>query len=388
MAKERIGRILFGDGTLLTGLAVGHSGTQGGECCFNTAMTGYQEVHTDPSYCGQIIFHTASHIGNYGVLEAGNTFDPNSESQSSSPKVQGVVLNEDALASYRPGAISLDAYLKKHRIVGVSGIDIRWLMRRLRSGGEMNAVVCTDGTGEAELAAALARIPTMRGLCLADQVTGTSAYDFGSSEQSSSHSISHSSSHYKVAVWDLGIKSSIIACLIERGVSGRVFPATATLAELQAYGADGYLISNGPGDPAAMTDYVAIVQELVAENKPLLGICLGHQLLGRAFGIETYKLPHGHRGANHSVFDHTIARGLISSQNHGFSLKKADTEACEALEITHTHLNDGTVAGIRVKGRPIFSVQFHPEAGPGPHDGRYILDSFVTLLAAWKGSQQ
>ena len=350
------------DGTLFSGFAIGKVGTQGGEICFNTGMTGYQEIYTDPSYYGQIIVNTTSHIGNYGVLDA--------EQESATPKISALVVNAFSDYYSRTQADhNLQQYLEEAGIVGITGVDTRQLVRHIRSKGAMNAVVSSELSDPDELKTYLAQVPSMEGLELSSQVCTPEAFTLGPDDAT-----------YRVAVLDLGIKNSILENLTARDCQCRVFPAKTSFATMEAWNPDGYFISNGPGDPGAM-DYAAdTVQEIIGQNTPLFGICLGHQVLARANGINTYKMHHGHRGLNHPVKNLVTGLSEITSQNHGFSVDLETAQRTASVEVTHINLNDNTVAGIRMKDKKAFSVQYHPESSPGPHDSRYLFDQFIDLM--------
>jgi carbamoyl-phosphate synthase small subunit len=358
-------RLLLEDGTFFEGLAIGFPGTTGGEICFNTGMTGYQEIYTDPSYYGQIVVNTTAHIGNYGAMDK--------EQESDSPKISGIVVNEYSdIFSRKTADTSLDEYLQKHKVTGISNIDTRALVRHIRSKGAMNALISSVLTEE-EMRIKIKEVPSMEGLELSSVVSTPSPYFFGSPD-----------AKLKVAALDLGIKKSILANLASRGCYIQVFPAKTPYHEMQAWNPDGYFISNGPGDPAVTQYAVEVVKEILDHSKPLFGICLGHQMLARACGVSTYKMHHGHRGLNHPVKNLVTGFSEITSQNHGFAVDEKEVAQSELLEVTHLHLNDQTIAGIRVKGKPAFSVQYHPEASPGPHDSRYLFDDFVQLLQSTK----
>lgn len=357
--------LLLEDGAIFEGSAIGKRGTKGGEICFNTGMTGYQEIYTDPSYYGQIIVNTNSHIGNYGIIDE--------EQESDTPKISGLVVNDYSYVYSRKLATeSLQEYLERNDVVGIADIDTRMLVRHIRSKGAMNAIISSELNGEA-LKAELNKVPSMAGLELSSVVSTRESY-FEGDEQSP----------IKVAVLDLGIKTSILKNLASRGVYCKVFPAKTSYEEMKAWNADGYFISNGPGDPAAMSYAVDTVKEILADNQPLFGICLGHQILALACGVSTYKMHHGHRGLNHPIKNLTTGLCEVTSQNHGFSISEEDVKNSEVVEATHIHLNDHTVAGISVKGKKAFSVQYHPEASPGPHDSRYLFDQFVELIKSKK----
>lgn len=357
--------LLLEDGLLLEGTAIGSKGTHGGEICFNTGMTGYQEIYTDPSYYGQIIVNTVSHIGNYGAIDA--------EMESASPKISGLVVNDYAeIYSRKTAKESLQEFLENNGVVGIADVDTRMLVRHIRSKGAMNAIISSELEGEA-LKAELEKVPSMEGLELSSKVATKEAYFEGESK-----------APLKVAVLDLGIKTSILKNLASRGVYCKVFPAKTAFEEMKSWNPDGYFISNGPGDPAVMDYAVDTVSKILEENKPLFGICLGHQIIARACDISTYKMHHGHRGLNHPVKNLNSGLSEITSQNHGFVVSAEDIEKSEKVEVTHIHLNDDTIAGIKVKGRNAFSVQYHPEASPGPHDSRYLFDDFVNLIKSTK----
>jgi carbamoyl-phosphate synthase small subunit len=356
--------LLLADGTLFRGRAIGAQGITVGEICFNTGMTGYQEIFSDPSYTGQIMTMASPHIGNYGV-KAG-------EEESGAPTIAGLVVKKYSEVWSRPGGSgSLDDHLKGHGIVGISDIDTRKLVRHIRDHGAQNALISSSVMDVAILRARLAAVPSMEGLELSSTVSTKKAYQIGSADAA-----------FRVALIDFGVKRNIERCLIERGCQVRVFPMTTVLEEIHAWEPDGIMLSNGPGDPSAMPASVEQVKDLVASGLPVFGICLGHQLLAESMGMRTEKMHHGHRGINHPIKDLTTGRDEITSQNHGFVVNRSDAEANAAIEITHVHLNDGSVAGFRLKGRPVFSVQYHPEAGPGPLDSRYLFDRFVELMKA------
>ena len=354
--------LLLADRTRFDGLAIGQRGTTGGEICFNTGMTGYQEVYTDPSYYGQLLVNTSTHIGNYGTLEK--------EGESASVKIKGLIVRSFAAVHSRYQADgNLQAFLAANGIVGIAGIDTRRLVRHIRDKGAMNAIISSELTEATDLQAALEAVPDMHGLELASAVSTQQPYLLGADE-----------APLRVAVLDLGIKKSILDNLTQRGVHCKIFPARTTFAEMQAFQPQGYFISNGPGDPAAMDYAVKTCQDILAAGKPLFGICLGQQILGLACGLPTYKLHHGHRGLNHPVKNLITGRSEITSQNHGFGVVPEAIHESDLVEATHINLNDQTVEGFRLKGKPAFSVQYHPEASPGPHDSRNLFDSFVASM--------
>lgn len=362
MIKQKA-TLLLADGTVFHGSLIGNPGTNGGEICFNTGMTGYQEIYTDPSYTGQIVVTTTSHIGNYGVHEE--------EIESEHPCVAGIVVNSFSEIFSRVDASgSLQDYLVKYKITGIADIDTRKLVRHLRSKGAMNAIISSEFEGNLHaLKAELAKVPDMNGLELSSAVCTQEPYFFGDE-----------TSTLKVACLDFGIKKNILRNLASRGVYCKVFPAKSKLKEIQEWNPDAFFLSNGPGDPAVMDYAVETVKEILETGKPVFGICLGHQLLAEAVGIKTYKMHHGHRGLNHPIKNLITGKSEITSQNHGFNVVREDTETSSEVEITHVHLNDNTVAGIRLKNKPAFSVQYHPESSPGPHDSRYLFDEFLALI--------
>lgn len=353
--------LLLEDGLLLEGIAIGKIGTSGGEICFNTGMTGYQEIYTDPSYYGQIIVNTTAHIGNYGAIDE--------EQESETPKIAGLVVNDFAQEfSRKSGKESLQNYLERTGVVGISNVDTRMLVRYIRSKGAMNAIISSELSPE-QLKEEIKNVPSMEGLELASKVTTKGSYYVGDSN-----------APIKVAVLDLGIKKSIIQNLADRGCYCKVFPAKTTFEEMTSWDPDGYFISNGPGDPATMGYAVDTVKSALDSSKPLFGICLGHQLLALSNDISTYKMHHGHRGLNHPVKNLITGKGEMTSQNHGFAVSEKDIANNKNVEVTHVHLNDNTIMGIRVKGKKAFSVQYHPEASPGPHDSRYLFDQFLDMI--------
>ncbi len=354
--------ILLSDGTIFHGKSIGISGTTFGEVCFNTGTTGYQEIFTDPSYFGQIMVATNAHIGNYGV-----NID---EVESSKIMISGLVCKNFSNFHSRPNSEgNLFDFFQKQNLVCISDVDTRALVSYIRDNGAMNAVICTDGTPIDTLKTQLLQIPDMKGLELASKVSTTKPYFFG-----------NENAKYKIAALDLGIKTNILRNLAKRDCYIKVFPYNATFSDLKSFDPDGYFLSNGPGDPEPLSDAIATATEIIASNKPLFGICLGHQIIGLANGISTYKMFNGHRGINHPVKNLLSGKGEITSQNHGFAVNKEELEKHPDLEITHVHLNDGTVAGMRMKSKSCFSVQYHPEASPGPHDSSYLFDEFVSNL--------
>lgn len=363
MSSKNKAYILLADGLLIEGKAIGKKGTTGGEICFNTGMTGYQEIYTDPSYYGQIVVNTTAHIGNYGTLDA--------EQESDSPKIKGIVINEFSEDfSRKTASSSLQEYLEKNGVVGIADVDTRMLVRHIRSKGAMNAIISSE-LDPSELQAELAKVPSMDGLELASIVSTKKSYFVGDATAA-----------YKVAVLDVGIKKSILDNLAARDCYCQVFPAKTPYSEMEKWEPHGYFLSNGPGDPASMDYAIATVKDITNSGKPVFGICLGHQLLALANGISTYKMHHGHRGLNHPVKNLVTGLGEMTSQNHGFAVSEKDIEKNKEVEVTHVHLNDKTIMGLQVKNKKAFSVQYHPEASPGPHDSRYLFDQFVKMIRA------
>ncbi len=355
--------LLLEDGTLFKGRAAGKTGTTAGEICFNTGMTGYQEIFTDPSYFGQILVMTNVHIGNYGARKE--------EVESADVKIAGLVCrNFSSHYSRSLADQSLQDYLEAQGLVVIQDVDTRALVQHIRTRGAMNAIISSEIADLAELRHRLQETPPMAGLELSSRVTTPESYFWGDPE-----------ARYRVAVMDFGVKRSILRRLAERNCYLKVFPARTPFEEVKAWNPDGYFLSNGPGDPAAMDYAVSLTQRMLEEGKPLFGICLGQQILALAAGLPTYKLHHGHRGINHPVKNLLTGRGEITSQNHGFGvLEQAVYDSPSVVEPTHINLNDNTIEGIRLKNYPAFSVQYHPEASPGPHDARYLFDEFVAML--------
>jgi len=365
------------DGTTWPGYALGAIGERAGEVVFNTAMTGYQEVLTDPSYYGQIVVMTAPQIGNTGV-------NPDDE-ESQKPWLSGFVVRAASprVSNYR-ATEALGDYLKRHDIVGITGLDTRALVRHIREQGAMRAVIASHDPNPERLVAAARQAPSMEGLDLVPHVTCAEPYHWsaGNPGEWGAGAIRESPVHesplrFHVVAYDYGIKRNILRLLAEHGCRVTVVPATTTAAEVLALNPDGIFLSNGPGDPAAVTYAVDAVRELIGK-KPLFGICLGHQILGLALGGTTYKLRFGHHGSNQPVRFSDTARVEISSHNHGFAVRADSLPA--GVEITHINLNDQCVEGLRIADRKAFSVQYHPEAAPGPHDAAYLFGQFVDLM--------
>ena len=354
--------LILEDGTIIHGHAFGKIGTATGEICFNTGMTGYQEVFTDPSYTGQVLIMNTVHIGNYGVADA--------DVESDSVKVKAVIgKNLEDKFSRILAQGSLKEYFEKQGVVAIDNVDTRALVAHVRSKGAMNCIISSDNPDVNALKKQLSEVPSMNGLELASGVSTENSYEMGE----------HGATK-KVAVLDFGIKKNILNCLVERGVHVKVFNAKTPFSEIRKFSPDGYFISNGPGDPAPMDYAVNTIKEILKEDKPLFGICLGHQLLALANDIPTFKMHHGHRGLNHPVKNLLTGRSEITTQNHGFGVDPEAVKANDNIEITHVNLNDNSIEGIRIKNKNAFSVQYHPEATPGPHDSRYLFDDFVSML--------
>ena len=354
--------VLLADGTAFYGNSVAGEGTAFGEICFNTGMTGYQEVFTDPSYFGQIMVTANAHIGNYGINDADN--------ESNEVKIAGLVCRNFSYEYSRPLAeTSLEDFFKKNNLFAVCNIDTRALVAYIRDNGAMNAVISTDVDNLEELKQKLQEQPSMKGLELASRVSTKEPYFFG-----------NENAKYRVAALDLGIKQNILHNLAQRDVYMKVFPYNTPFEELEAWQPDGYFLSNGPGDPEPLYEVIELAKKIIDKNYPLFGICLGHQIIALANGISTYKMHNGHRGINHPVKNLITGKSEITSQNHGFAVDRNQAEANPKIEITHIHLNDNTVMGIRLKDKKCFSVQYHPEAAPGPNDAKYLFDQFITLM--------
>lgn len=358
--------LMLEDGHVFYGKAFGKIGTTAGELCFNTGMTGYQEVFTDPSYTGQVIIMNNVHIGNYGTFSK--------DVESSSVKIKGLIGRnlEDRYSRYFAD-LSLQEYLEQQQIVAIEDVDTRALVSHVRTKGAMNCIISSEILDEEKLKEELAKVPSMAGLELASTVSTTEAFTLGSPE-----------ADVRIAVLDFGTKQHILQCMVDRGAHLKVFPAKTSVEELKAFKPDGYFISNGPGDPASMDYAITTVKHVLAEKKPTFGICLGHQLLALANDIPTFKMHHGHRGLNHPVKNLVTGLCEITTQNHGFGVDPEAVRKADNVEITHVNLNDDSIEGIRLKDRPAFSVQYHPESTPGPHDSRYLFDDFLKLIREHK----
>ncbi|MFK8038947.1 MAG: glutamine-hydrolyzing carbamoyl-phosphate synthase small subunit [Crocinitomicaceae bacterium] len=354
--------LMLKDGTVFKGNAIGKIGTTTGEIAFNTGMTGYQEVFSDPSYVGQVLTMASPHIGNYGVHK--------DENESNSMKIAGLITKKFSSMFSRDAAYdSLQNSMLNDSIVGISDIDTRALVRIIRDRGAQNCIISSEEFDETKLKIQLDEVPSMDGLELSSRVATKEAYTIGDSD-----------AKFKVSLLDLGVKKSIISNLAKRGCYVKVFPMNSTLEELKSFEPNGIMLSNGPGDPSAMKNVIKNVAEMVESNMPIFGICLGHQVLALSQGLATEKMHNGHRGINHPVKNLMTGKGEITTQNHGFVVSRSSVENNANIEITHEHLNDNTVAGISLKGKKVFSVQYHPEASAGPHDSRYLFDQFINNM--------
>ena len=368
-STKRKALLVFEDGTYYEGSAAGITGTAYGEACFNTGMTGYQEIFTDPSYFGQVLVTTNVHIGNYGIKDT--------DTESEKVQIAGLVCRNFTNDYSRPMAdMEIQAYFEKNRIVCIYDVDTRAIVRKIRSEGAMNCIISSEITDVEVLRSKLADVPSMEGLELASKVSTQEIWDMGDPE-----------APFRVAVLDFGTKRNILRSLEERGCFLRIFPAKSSVEDIRSFHADGYFLSNGPGDPASMGYAVDTVKALLTTQKPIFGICLGHQLLALANDIPTYKMHHGHRGANQPVINILTGKCEVTSQNHGFTISEKEVvNKSSSIEITHRNLNDDTVEGIRMKNQPAFSVQYHPEANPGPHDSKYLFDEFVQMIKVSKNN--
>ncbi|MBE7660422.1 glutamine-hydrolyzing carbamoyl-phosphate synthase small subunit [Tenacibaculum finnmarkense] len=351
--------VLLADGTIFYGKSIGIEGTSTGEICFNTGMTGYQEIFTDPSYFGQLMVTTNAHIGNYGVNKE--------EVESEGIKISGLICRNFSFTHSRVDSDgNLFDWFKEHNVVAISDVDTRALVAYIRDNGAMNAIISTDVDNIEALKEQLAATPNMEGLELASKVSTKEPYFIGDENAS-----------LKISALDIGIKKNILRNLVKRDAYIKVYPYNATFEQMSDFNPDGYFISNGPGDPEPLVAAQNTAKEIIKRNLPLFGICLGHQVIALANGISTYKMHNGHRGINHPVKNLVTGKGEITSQNHGFAINREETEVHPDVEISHVHLNDHTVAGIRMKSKNVFSVQYHPEASPGPHDAEYLFDEFI-----------
>ena len=357
--------ILLEDGTTFYGNSIGINGTATGEICFNTGMTGYQEIFTDPSYFGQLLVITSVHIGNYGVNSL--------EQESDNVQIAGLICrNFSQSYSSKRAEYSLYHFLEKNNIVAIEDVDTRALVKHIREKGAMNAVISTD-TNISKLKAQLEQLPSMEGLDLASKVSTKKPYVVGDPN-----------ARFKIAALDIGIKRNILHNLVKRDCYVKVFPFNTSFEEMEKFQPDGYFLSNGPGDPNPLVEAQLLAKQVIKKNYPLFGICLGHQVIALANGISTYKMHNGHRGINHPIKNLVTGKGEITSQNHGFVVDKTEVLNHPDFEITHEHLNDNTLAGMQMKNINCFSVQYHPEASPGPHDSSYLFDEFINRIKKYK----
>ncbi|BBE72574.1 glutamine-hydrolyzing carbamoyl-phosphate synthase small subunit [Oharaeibacter diazotrophicus] len=377
--------LVLADGTVIEGFGIGARGAAVGEVCFNTAMTGYEEILTDPSYAGQIVTFTFPHVGNVGV----NDEDIETVNMAAASGVRGVVLRDDVTdpSNWR-STRAFDTWLAARGIVGITGVDTRALTALIREKGMPNAVIAHAADGVFDLPALKAQAAAWGGLVgldLAKEVTNTQSFTWDETTWENGKGYGRQTEpKYKVVAIDFGIKRNILRLLADQGCAVTVLPATATAEDVLAHEPDGVFLSNGPGDPAATGEYaVPTIRAVVETGVPTFGICLGHQMLGLAVGGRTVKMHQGHHGANHPVMDHTTGKVEITSMNHGFAVDT--TSLPDSVEETHVSLFDGSNCGIRLKDKPAFSVQYHPEASPGPQDSHYLFRRFVNLIRERKG---
>lgn len=365
-------KLVLEDGSIFEGYSLGAQGEASGEIVFNTSITGYQEILTDPSYKGQLVTMTYPLIGNYGVNK--------DDVESIKPWVEGFIVREasNVVSNWRAGK-SLQEYLLEHNIVGIEGVDTRFITRKIRQEGAMRTVVSSQDLDDNSLREKVKNVPSLIGRDLVKEVTCRDFYDWGNAKEDG----------FNIVVLDCGVKFNILRLLTKYGCRVKVVPAYTSAQDILKLKPEGIMLSNGPGDPAAVDYVIKTVHGLVehtlnCEPIPIMGICLGHQMLALALGGRTYKLKFGHHGGNHPVKDLRTGRISITVQNHGFCVEM-DSLDRDNIEITHINLNDNTLEGIRYKHKPIFSVQFHPEAGPGPHDGEYLFKEFIGMVKEYKG---
>ena len=354
--------LLLEDGTVFYGKAAGKKGIATGEICFNTGMTGYQEIFTDPSYYGQIMLTTNAHIGNYGMHSE--------EVESDKMQISALICKNFNQGYSRVSADgSIQEFYENEEMVAISDLDTRALVRHIRDKGAMNGIVSSDNLDLYFLKSELEKVPSMEGLQLCNDVSTKEPYFYG-----------NENSNIKIAVLDLGVKRNILRCLSDRGAYLKVFPFNSSFEKMSEWKPDAYFLSNGPGDPAAMPEVIENVKKITQTGLPVFGICLGHQALAISEGISTYKMHNGHRGINHPVKNLETGKCEVTSQNHGFGISAEDVENHKFVEATHLNLNDNTIEGIRITNKNAFSVQYHPESSPGPHDSRYLFDNFINLI--------
>ena len=360
MPSSSTATLALSDGTVVTGRTLGTRGTTRGELCFNTSMTGYQEILTDPSYYGQLVMMTYPHIGNYGTAPA--------ENESHAPKAAGLIVRACTNTPSGPqGRAALDAYLRQHNVVAITDVDTRALVRQIRTDGVLNAVIDSTGADADTLVARARNCPSMAGCSYTHKVTTQYAYTYNRDNGPT------------VVLVDYGAKRTLLDAFAQRGCTVHVVPAATPLAKLRSYAPDALFLSNGPGDPRAMPEAIAHARACLASDLPVLGICLGHQLMALAQGMDVYKMRVGHRGANHPVKNLMTGRVEITTQNHGFAVDAASIPDRGTL-VTHRNLNDDTVEGLRYPQHNAFSLQYHPEASPGPHDSDYLFDAFLEMI--------
>ena len=358
--------LLLEDGTIFYGFGAGFSGIATGELCFNTGMTGYQEVFTDPSYYGQLMITTNAHIGNYGVKD--------DEIESEDIKISGLICKNFNSGYSRQSADSdLNTFFENSKKVVITDIDTRAVVRHIRDKGAMNAIISNTITDVTELLEIIKSVPSMVGLEWCSKVSTSKSYYLGNKE-----------SNLKVAVLDLGVKKNILKCLTDRNCFLKIFPMNSSYKEINAWGPDGFFLSNGPGDPDTMPKVLENIKFMTRNGKPVFGICLGHQMLALSEGVGTYKMHNGHRGINHPVQNLKTGKSEVTSQNHGFGINAEDVNSNNNISITHINLNDNTIEGIELKDKNCFSVQYHPESSPGPHDSRYLFDEFINRMMTLK----
>jgi len=361
----RDAKLMLADGTVFHGKAVGKGGTTQGELAFNTGMVGYQEIFTDPSYFGQIMLLTPSHVGNYGVHDE--------EVESDRVMIEGLICKKFSDGFSRAsGSKSLEAYFEEEGKVAMCDVDTRALVRHIRDKGAMNVVISSEILDDDALLKLVKQVPSMAGLELASKVSTHEMYEVNPEGK------------FRIAVLDYGAKKNILRSLSERGGYLAVFPHNASAQDVLDWNPDGIMLSNGPGDPSTMTAQVETIKKLLDTKIPLFGICMGHQLLGEAMGLSTSKMHNGHRGINHPVLNLKTKLGEITSQNHGFVVNYEEAERHPEVEVTHKHINDGTLAGLQLKNQSAFSVQYHPESSPGPNDSKYLFDQFIENIKQHK----
>ncbi len=354
--------LLLEDGTIFNGYACGKIGTATGEICFNTSMTGYQELFTDPSYYRQLLISTNVHVGNYGIKQV--------EAESDQIQISGLICRDYTNQFSRKKAdSSIEDYFIENNLVGITGIDTRAVVRHVREKGAMNAIVSSEISDVEALKATLKSVPSMEGLELSSIISTKTAYTLGDEQ-----------AKYRIAALDYGVKKNILRNFTERDCLVKVFPAKTTYAELLDFQPDGFFFSNGPGDPSTMDYAIDTMKKVLDVNHPTFGICLGSQMLAQAAGVPTYKLHHGHRGGNHPVKNLKTGKCEITTQNHGFAVDMEALKNSGKARLTHINLNDNSVEGLEIIGKKAFAVQYHPEAAPGPHDSRYLFDDFLKMI--------